>query len=78
MNPRPHSNSSSSGGGRKGKGGRGGGTNGRAKPKTKGTKEEPDSYSTLGKLVSKATKPTKEAGYKHLDEVCVCVVGRGY
>eukprot|EP00903_Cladosiphon_okamuranus_P006995 g6806.t1 len=27
-----------------------------------------DSYSTLGKLVSKATKPTRETGYKHLDE----------
>lgn len=28
-----------------------------------------DSYSTLGKLVSKATKPTRETGYKHLDDV---------
>ena len=28
-----------------------------------------DSYSNLGKLVSKATKPTPEAGYTHLDEV---------
>lgn len=28
-----------------------------------------DSYSALGKLVSKATKPTRETGYKHLDEV---------
>ncbi|CAN0273506.1 unnamed protein product, partial [Ectocarpus sp. 12 AP-2014] len=27
-----------------------------------------DSYDTLGKLVSKATKPTRETGYKRLDE----------
>lgn len=71
MNLGSHGNYSSSRGGRRGGGGKGGGTtNGRAKPRTKGIKKEkPDSYSTLGKLVSKATKPTKETGYKHLDEV---------
>ena len=30
---------------------------------------EGDSYGTLGKLVSKATTPSRETGYKYLDEV---------
>lgn len=70
------------GGGRR-KGGRGGGGGGRGRGSKKrandgGAKTSSsggddtgggDSYSTLGKLVSKATKPTRETGYKHLDEV---------
>lgn len=39
----------------------------RGKGKGKGPRE--DSYSTLGSLVSKATKPTRDTGYQHLDEV---------
>lgn len=55
-------------------GDRGGQTanSGRVKPKrkpAKAKKVEADSYSTLGMLVSKATKPTKESGYKYVDEV---------
>ena len=41
----------------RGAGGRGGGGG------------EGDSYGTLGKLVSKATTPSRETGYKYLDEV---------
>lgn len=36
---------------------------------------EKDSYATLGKLVSKATKPTRETGYRHVDDVrYICVL----
>lgn len=52
---------SASGGSGDGGGGGGGGAGGGA--------GAGDSYDTLGKLVSKATKPTRETGYKRLDEV---------
>ncbi|CBN75384.1 conserved unknown protein [Ectocarpus siliculosus] len=51
---------SASGGSGDGGGGGGGGAGGGA--------GGGDSYDTLGKLVSKATKPTRETGYKRLDE----------
>lgn len=38
---------------------------------------EKDSYATLGKLVSRATKPTRETSYRHVDDVrCIFVLNR--
>lgn len=80
MDPRPASNNGRGGGrsnnrirsrGGRSRGGTGSRNNSHGEAK-KAPKEEPDSYSTLGKLVSLATTPTKESGYKHLDEVGGC------
>lgn len=56
-------------GGRGSGGGRGEGT--RMRSRTVATGRGQDSYGTLATLVSRATKPTKETGYKHLDEVSI-------